>query len=315
MKRHIAVLAALGMLSSSVYALTPDQAISQIASDSALVSAWTSDQLKSAIPFNSTAGNVVPSQIKLFGFDLGVEAVGTSTRLDVNAFRSIPTAIVNTQTIDMFNRLPVPMILGQAKIGLPFGLDLGARFGGLPSTDINTGDTHINAGNTVWGVDLRKKIIEEGIAKPFGLTLGLNFTRAKGSLTTTTPITSTEQSGVTLSNSTANGRSDWDTKSVGVQAILDKQIAFITPYIGASANKNFGNVTTNITSNGTVLVPGSPAQSFSVTGGASSTPNSWDYRALAGLEFSMWVVKLDLQGEYAGTRNLGGDLGLRVQFR
>ena len=36
---------------------------------------------------------------------------------------------------------------------------------------------------SVFGLDVRKKLIDEGVTRPFGLTLGINFTRAKGHIT------------------------------------------------------------------------------------------------------------------------------------
>src|SRR3954465_9304952 len=96
-----------------------DQAIAQIQADAGLISRWTSDQMSFIVPFNATSGNVVPTQVKFLGFELGVNGVATTTKLDAPALRALPTGIVNTTQIDTFNRLPMPMILGHAKIGLP----------------------------------------------------------------------------------------------------------------------------------------------------------------------------------------------------
>ena len=45
-----------------------------------------------------------------------------------------------------------------------------------------------------------------------------------------------------ISNGMTHDHADWKTNSVGLQAILDKQILFITPYIGASVNRNSGDI-------------------------------------------------------------------------
>src|SRR5882724_2624365 len=92
----------VGFISSSVQAAPPttvQQAIDQITADSVLLSGWTSDQFKRAIPFNSTAGNVVPSQLKIFGVEVGAEAVITGTQLDIAGLRNLPTQVVNTSDI------------------------------------------------------------------------------------------------------------------------------------------------------------------------------------------------------------------------
>lgn len=303
------------------------QVTSEVAADSTLLAGWETDQLKVAVPFNSTSGNVVPQQIKLFGFELGVEGVASGTQLDVDGLRSLNTTLINTSTIDIFNRLPLAMVLGHAKIGLPFGLDGGVRFGGMPSTSINNGSTNASIKTTVWGLDLRKAIVEEGLLRPFGLTVGANFTRATGSLNITEPYSAkgpvvyNNVSYATTLNATGTGSSDFNTNSLGVQAILDKKLLLITPYVGVSANKNFGTVNSSINTAGTATAtdPSTGAttgpQPVNVTGSSSATPNLWDVRALAGLEIApLPFVKLGLYGEYAGSRNIAGSLGLRAQF-
>ena len=47
-------------------------------------------------------------------------------------------------------------------------------------------------------------------------------------------------------------RTDWTTNSVGLQAIMNKKILIINPYIGASVNHNSGTVKSSINNVGTV---------------------------------------------------------------
>ena len=330
-RKAFAVLCVFAMTGSSVEAAAPadfQAAVNQITADSILISQWTSDQLKYIVPFNSTAGNVMPGQLKVLGFELGVEGVVSSTKLDTTGLRNLGTSVVNTSTIDTFSRFPMPAIIGHAKIGLPFGLDAGVRVGGIPKKSFDKDDTHLSVKNSIFGIDLRKKVIEEGIAKPFGLTVGANFTRASGSLDTSTPYSSNAQTTIngTTYNSTLNAtgtsHSEWDTTSWGIQAVANKQILFLNPYIGASANRNFGSVTTSIGTNGTETITNASnaadtfSQSFSTLGSASARANKWDVRALFGIEFSFLpFLKMGLHGEYAGSKNLAGALGLRLQFR
>lgn len=302
--------------------------VSQIQNDSALLSDWLTAQFKYAVPFNATSGNVVPGQLKVFGVELGVEGVVSGTQMDVAGLRNLGTSVVDASKIDAFNRFPMPAVLAHAKIGLPFGLDAGVRVGGIPSKSFDEGTTRLTVKNGIFGIDVRRKIIEEGMAKPFGLTLGLNFTRAGGSIDVTEPYSS--QSQVTANNVTYNAafsatgktRSEWDVKSLGLQAVLNKQVLFLNPYLGASANRNFGSLSASLTTagTGTITKAGDPSdassQSFSTVGAASSGPNKWDIRALAGVEFTFLpFLKLGLHGEYAGAKNASGAVGLRFQFR
>jgi len=330
-RRFIAITCTIILTSHQGFGAAPadyQTVVNQINTDSSLISQWMSDQLRYIVPFNSTAGAVVPSQLKIFGFEVGVEGVVSGTELDVSGLRNLPTSVVDTKTIDTFNRFPMPAVIGHAKIGLPFGLDAGVRVGGIPKQSFDSNKTHVSVKNGIFGIDLRKKLIEEGIAKPFGLTIGASFTRASGSIDATTPYTSNSQTtanGTTYNstlNATGNGHSEWDTKSLGFQAILNKKILFINPYVGASANRNFGSVSTAITTTGTETITNAsnPAdtssQSFSTLGSGSADANKWDIRALAGIEFSLLpFMRLGLHGEYAGSKNVAGALGLRVQFR
>ncbi len=304
---------------------TPQEAIDQVQADSILLSRWLSNEFKHAIPFNSTSGNTVPSQFKILGVGIGVSAVVSATKSDEDALHNLGTSVVDTNQIDTFSRLPIPMILGHAKIGLPFGLDAGVRIGGIPSTDNDEGDTHVEVSNTVVGLDVRKQLIEEGVTRPFGLTLGLNYTRAKGHITATTPYDPNVGSNVTLAGPTGTGeavgtaRSDWDTQSIGAQIILNKKILILNPYVGASVNKNFGDVETTITNAGSITavngIPIAP-QSFTTVGSATEKADDVDIRGLLGLEIGFLpFTKLTIQGEFANQGKLAGGIGLRVQFR
>jgi len=326
LRKNLAILSMTALLCSAAQAAPPDafnQFTSQLSNDSSILSGWISNQLKYVIPFNSTSGNVIPTQLKVLGFEFGVAGVVSATELDNGALHSLNTQLINTQSIDSFSRLPFPMVLGQAKIGLPFGLDAGVRFGGIPKTNINNGNTKSSIQNTVIGIDLRKKIIEEGISKPFGLTMGFNYTHANGSVDITNTFNSrntTITSGGTtytasLNNGTAADHADWSTDSYGIQAILDKKILIFTPYIGASANYNSGNISNSITASGTAAFTDGSSQNVSASGSSASAANSWDLRALFGFDFTILpFTRLGLQGEYAGDKNIAGSLGLRVQF-
>src|SRR5438105_1588426 len=101
-RKSISLMCVVSLMPSFVQAAPPSslaQAIADITSDSVLVSGWVSDQFKRAIPFNSTAGNVVPSQLKIFGFEAGVEGVVSGTKLDSDGFHNLGTQVVDTTQI------------------------------------------------------------------------------------------------------------------------------------------------------------------------------------------------------------------------
>src|SRR5207244_654150 len=120
-----------------------------------------------------------------------------------------------------------------------------------------------------------------------------------------------------INNGKISSHTEWETKSLGVQAILNKKILIFNPYLGASANKNFGDVSTTVTETGDLYFNGlATGQSPVLTGSASAAAKEWDIRVLAGFELSILpFLKLGVNGEFAGSRKLGAGIGLRAQFR
>lgn len=332
LERFVAVVCIASMSLGSAQAFTYtniNTAVAQVSSDSTLISGWINDQFRKSAAFNSTSGDVVPSQLKIFGVEVGVEGVVSDSKLDVDSFHNLGTQLIDTNQIKMYDRLPFPSVIAHAKIGLPFGLDGGIRVGGIPAKSMNNGSTQFDVQNSIFGIDLRKKLIDEGMMKPFGLTLGLNYTHAKGHIDVDTPYNTTA-SNVTVGgqtftpsfNATGDERTDWDTNSVGAQLILNKKILILNPYIGVSANHNSGSITSSINNVGNLtltdpngILP-TQTQALSAGGGASGSPNNWDLRGLAGIEISILpFVKLGIEGEVANEDRLAGSIGLRAQFR
>lgn len=332
MQQSVALACMLSLMGNLAQAATftdINTAVAQVSADSTLVSQWTTDQFRKAAAFNSTAGGVVPTQLKIFGIEFGVEGVVSASKVEKDRFNNLGTVLVDTSKIKMYDRMPFPSVIGHAKIGLPFGLDAGVRLGGIPSKEMNKDDTHFEISNTIFGLDLRKKLIEEGVTRPFGLTVGLNYTHSKGHITLRTPYTATGSNvvvgGQTFTPSfsaTGNERTDWKTDSVGLQAILNKKILFVNPYLGAAANHNSGTINSSISNTGNLILTDPngvlPTQTQALTAGGSSSakPNPWDIRALGGVEFSILpFLKLGIHGELANEGRYAGALGLRAQFR
>src|ERR1051326_3694613 len=103
-QRSMAVLCIVSLWMGSAQAVVPQvdlsEAVSQVAVDSTLISQWLRDQLKNAVAFNSTAGNVVPSQLKIFGVEVGVNGVVTTSKVDEDGLRRLNTTLVDTSKIE-----------------------------------------------------------------------------------------------------------------------------------------------------------------------------------------------------------------------
>lgn len=298
-----------------------DDAVTQLQTDSSLISQWTSDQFRNVIPFNATMGNTVPSQISMPGFEAGIGAFVSGTKFDTGALNNLATGVVDTGEIDTFSRFPFPLILLHAKAGLPFGIDAGFRLGGVPKTTFDKDSSRVSMKNSVYGIDLRKAIIEEGAVKPFGLTLGLSYTHANGSIQTETPYdevpgTTVSGNNITLTNAKGTGNIDWKTDSIGLHALVSKKFLIVTPSVGASIHHHNGGASTSIRTTGTVNdTTAATSQSFDVTGSGAGDAREWESRLTAGLEFSFLpFTRLGLNLEYAGSKNIAAGIGFRAQF-
>src|SRR5258708_38669320 len=99
-RKCLAVACIVNMVGSYAEAISTftdvNTAVAQVSADSTLLSTWINDQFKKGATFNSTAGNVVPSQIKLFGFEVGVEGVATASKVDIEGFHNLGTQLIDT---------------------------------------------------------------------------------------------------------------------------------------------------------------------------------------------------------------------------
>lgn len=302
-------------------------ALADIRNDSILISRWIGDQLHTAVPYNANTGGVVPSQLKLFGVEVGLSGVVSSTKVDEGALDALPTRIISPSTIDTMERLPFPAILAHAKVGLPWGLDAGVRLGGIPEKEYTDDDTTTKVENKLFGLDVRKAVIKEGIGMP-GVTLGLSYMHADGDVKWSSPLSYRGQVVVggntfnTSSSGTGSAKSEWKTDSIGLEALLHKKLAIFTPYIGARVTHNNGTVDTAVTTAGnlTLIDPSNSSntrtQAVNETGAAASKVQEWQTHAMVGTEITILpFMRFGLHGDFAGDGKVGAALDLRFQFR
>lgn len=128
------------------------------------------------------------------GFDVGVETSFFKVDKDVWAevIDDVPTY------------LPGPKL--HARKGLPFGIDLGASYSTVPSSNIK-----------VIGAELQYAILDGGIALP-ALSVRGHY-------------------------STLLGVDDLDLKTYGADVVASKGVLFLTPYVGAGVMRTEGKYT------------------------------------------------------------------------
>ncbi len=134
--------------------------------------------------------NVAPAApLGLPGFDVGLEAVGVD--IGSKAYWDAASSTGNAPSM-----LVVPKL--RARVGLPFGIDVGAMYAMVPSSNVQ-----------LFGAEVAYAVLDGGIALP---SIGLRATYSK-----------------------LLGVSDLDLQTAGVDASISKGFVFITPYAGIGA--------------------------------------------------------------------------------
>jgi hypothetical protein len=132
--------------------------------------------------------NLAPAApLGLFGFDIGAEisamSIDTKSSYWNEAFNGNAPSYIG-----------IPLV--RARVGLPFGIDVGAMYSSVPKTNAN-----------LYGVELSKAILDGTLATP---AIGIRGTYTK-----------------------LDGLNDLDLQTYGVDASISKGFPFLTPYGGA----------------------------------------------------------------------------------
>ena len=134
----------------------------------------------------SYKGVIPATPLGITGFDLGVEVTGTK--------------LANTAAWQQAITGTVPSTLYVPKLhlhkGLPLGIDVGAFYSSVPSSNIK-----------LWGAELRYAILEGGAAEP---ALGVRGTYSK-----------------------VTGVNELDFHTTGLELLISKGLTIFTPYAGA----------------------------------------------------------------------------------
>ncbi len=177
MKRILSLMAATVLVSTSVWAVDLNPALLTVQRDF--------KDLSKEIGFGLSYFPMAPAEpLGILGFDIGVEV----TALDINEDKSYWK-----QMGDFPGMLPIPRLHVQK--GLPFGIDLGAIYSSIPSTNIS-----------LWGGELKWAFLKGGITTP---AVALRGTYTK-----------------------LNGVNNLDLNTMGYDISISKGFAILTPYAG-----------------------------------------------------------------------------------
>jgi hypothetical protein len=306
------------------------------------------DDFTKALTFNSTLGlNWSDAHIgQLIGapphFGIGINAGVSTVNLNRLKQELKNTAMVNSGGKSVLSAdtsyLPIPTGMAELRIGgfvLPF--DVGVKADLVPSLKISTDDVVTKFNYTLWGFDVRYRILEDKLIIP-GISIATGFNFANGEISaglgTVPTYTFSNNLGnyyINLADPTA--RFQWKNFTWDFRAQVSKKIFIITPYAGLGASIGWSTIKYGLSSD--VNVRDSAGNTASISdvnnylsnagldslkidkSGINSTIENIDFgiRAFGGLSFNILLIRIDITGMYNFIdQNFGGTLGIRFQL-
>lgn len=190
MKRIFTLLLLLSLCATSAFAAKYDVSI-----PAGFANSKFNDVVKQAGTVIAYRGIAPAEPGGLTGFDIGVET----------SFFKVDAAVLDdVLSNNTPSYLPVPKV--HVRKGLPFGIDLGASYAMVPSSNIK-----------VIGGEIQYAILDGSVALP-ALSVRGHY-------------------------STLLGVDDLDLKTYGADAVVSKGFLFLTPYIGAGVMRSDGKYT------------------------------------------------------------------------
>lgn len=306
MKKGILVGLVLGFAAGPSFAALQDD----LRDDSTKVAGWFSEQIAEAVAYDSGVSPILPADVLKPGrVEVGVNGHGSASDLHRDEFRNLPVKLLdvnNTARFDLPEKIGMAGGVLYGKVGLPFGMDIGAKIGGI---HVNRDKTEVN--NTVFGFELRKRILGgeglTGVALP-DLAVSLGYDGAKGDATRTEHYNGPLINGQTL-DADVRWRTEWNVGAISGKLSLSKTVAIFTPYIGLGLSKNAGDARTVNTITGT-----SSAGSVSETSTASSNADMGFLSLFFGGDVAFFpFFHLNL-GVTLTNEHAAGSLGLRFRI-
>ncbi len=300
------------------------KATENIAEDYKVLSQWIGKELSSPLSFLPGIGPDLPANVlSLPGVEIGL-MLGTSVgNLNKDTFNSLSTDTIEPGEIDIPKTVAIPMPMLHAKVGLPSlpvvgKTDIGIKLGTL-SYEINDCDLDY----TVYGIQLRKEILEDGIASPGALSVNLSFNKMNGTVKISREYNYVSQETYSGFNydqnvdSVSSFETEWDINSIGLMAMYSKKVAIVNLFLGLGVDQNSGDIDTTLETTGTLTLTESPMNTFSDTilirGTSSCDPEESIVRLVGGVELGLTLLKFGLSGEYS-EENYAVAGNVRFQF-
>jgi hypothetical protein len=291
----------------------------QATNDVQTIAAFINGPFSHSMGFISTLGWTDPPSV----FDLvtgphlevGLGAGADLINLPNLSSLSLP-AIVANSNVSLPTFLPFPYPVATARIGLSNSLDFGVRATYLPQVDIPS--FGFAANYTGYGFDLRYKILDQKMLPT--VTVGASWDTMYGSfgLSTNVNQNSTYSDGGNNYNVNYTGTTgyalNWDVKSFGAQIQCGMDLGGIYPFGSVGFQRNSGDVTSTISTNGTVVLtgPGGGTGPVDAQVSSGSAPVVLEPKFVLGLDAGQGF-HFAIVGESNGTE-IAGEVSFRAAF-
>lgn len=283
-----------------------------IRNDSQVFGKWFGQEIGHITAVNAVAGPVMPGEVhSLLGVEVGLSAVASSSKVDLDSYKNLPWTELQPEGFDMPADIMMAMPMVHAKVGLPFSLDLGVKYGHIGYNNTDNGATS-DVKNSVFGVEVRRRLMGEGVTGAVipDVALSLAYDQANGDLSRTERYDTLLEGGGTL-NADTTVKSEWKTGGVTARVVASKQILILTPYLGVGYSRLFGNTDTTINVVGASTTRGN----VNVSEKSSVNADGDLTQLVGGVEFTFFpMMQVNLGGLYAKD-DWSATLGLRFTFR
>jgi len=202
-----------------------------------------SERLAEGLAFNAAATHLAHADtLKVLGVEVGVTVGGSAMDVDEGDYRGLPLITIDNQgsQVEVPERIGMPGGLIHARVGLPWGLDLGMKAGGFEYEDTD-GDARFEYENKVFGLELRKRLMGgsgvSGAALP-DMSLSIALDSAKGELNTKDHYNGALKGGVTSLNADILGKTEWEVGAATARLLITKTVPIFTPYASLGLTKH-----------------------------------------------------------------------------
>jgi hypothetical protein len=287
-----------------------------------------SGDVAQSLPFAAAATGLTWSDASVRGFPhFGVGLSVSAVTIPKAAFDAVATDLGFSLPSELDELgVPLPGYALDARLGLPIlPFDIGAKFGYMtPEMGAALeGASGIAAEYLLIGTEVRFPILKGNLLLP-ALSIGAGYTYLDGSVAMAasgfaSTITFPEGD---MDLGDPNVQFAWKTHTLDFKVQASKGFFIITPYLGAGYSYGWsqagGGVKADISYTGTSELELESTYGIEIDEQGFlvySDATGGSLRAFGGLSFNLFILKLDVNGQYNfNTESFGGGVNVRVQI-